>query len=107
MRRIRWKTLLATAVAGLLFPQAGSVSAQLMPVPDDVLREESSTLSPIVPDGSGDVPGDVIEGGARVGNALFHSFQEFHVEAGRTVYFADPDVDSILGRVTGVLNRNF
>ncbi|MGD1899735.1 MAG: filamentous hemagglutinin N-terminal domain-containing protein [Phormidesmis sp.] len=97
MRHIRWKSTLTTVLAGMLLSSAGSVSAQLMPIPDDTLGEESSTLSPIAPD----YPGDVVEGGSRIGNSLLHSFETFHVEAGRAIYFADPGVDSILSRVTG------
>ncbi|EDX83271.1 haemagglutination activity domain protein [Synechococcus sp. PCC 7335] len=97
MRYIRWEVTLATAIVGIILPWTGSVSAQLVPIPDDTLGEESSTLRPISPD----YPGDVIEGGLRRGEALFHSFEEFHVEAGRVIYFDDPGVDSILSRVTG------
>ncbi len=97
MRHIRRKARLAIVIAGILFPWMGSVSAQLMPIPDDTLGEESSTLRPISPD----YPGDVIEGGSRQGNTLFHSFEAFHVEAGRAIYFDDPGVDNILSRVTG------
>lgn len=44
---------------------------------------------------------DTIQGGRRVGNNLFHSFQEFNVGAGRSLYFTDPGVANILTRVTG------
>ena len=97
MRHIRWTTRLGAIVASILFPLISPVSAQLMPVPDDTLGENASTLRPIDPN----YPGDVVEGGVRTGNALFHSFREFHVEAGRAIYFDDPGVDSILSRVTG------
>ena len=97
MRHIWWKATLATAVAGMLLPQASSVSAQLMPVPDNTLGEASSTLIPI----DAVYPTDVIEGGLRRENALLHSFEAFHVGADRAIYFNDPGVDSILSRVTG------
>lgn len=43
-----------------------------------------------------------IEGGARRGANLFHSFSEFNVNKGQRVYFANPSgVENILGRVTG------
>lgn len=43
-----------------------------------------------------------IEGGARRGANLFHSFSEFNVNKGQRVYFDNPDrVENILGRVTG------
>ena len=97
MHHSRWKAALATAIAGMLLPWTGSALAQRMPIPDNTLGEEASTLRPI----SSDYPGDVIEGGSRQGNALFHSFESFHVEAGRAIYFDDPGVVSILSRVTG------
>ena len=96
MSYIRWK-ILSVVIVGTLLTQLGSASAQLMPVPDDTLGEESSTVRPISPD----YPGDVVEGGARRGNALFHSFEAFHVDAGRAIYFDDPGVDNILSQVTG------
>ena len=46
----------------------------------------------------------LIEGGARPeqGQNLFHSFEEFNVNEGQTVYFVNPPgVDLILSRVTG------
>jgi filamentous hemagglutinin family protein len=47
---------------------------------------------------------DLITGGTRPGNGinLFHSFQEFNVREGRSVYFANPaGVQNIFSRVTG------
>lgn len=105
MRHIRWKAILATAVAGMLLPhlnaQIGSASAQLMPTPDTTLGEESSTVERIDFATDPDYRGDVIRGGARRGDALFHSFEEFNVDPSRAIYFEDPGVDSILSRVTG------
>ena len=68
-------------------------------VPDETLGEESSTVRQDV---IKDVDSDVIEGGATRGANLFHSFEDFNVEAGRGAYFANPDaIDNILSRVTG------
>ncbi len=68
-------------------------------VPDETLGEESSTVRQDVVK---DVDSDVIEGGATRGANLFHSFQEFNVEAGRGAYFDNPAaIDNILSRVTG------
>ena len=97
MCHVRWKAALIAAVVGMLSPVAEAGLAQRMPVPDDTLGENSSTLRPI----GSNYPGDVVEGGLRQGSALFHSFEEFNVEAGRAIYFSDPGVDSILSRVTG------
>jgi filamentous hemagglutinin family protein len=45
---------------------------------------------------------DRIEGGARRGSNLFHSFFEFNVNSGQQVYFANPaNISNIIGRVTG------
>ncbi len=63
-------------------------------VPDATLGGQASTLS-----SSGAI--DTVNGGLRVGRNLFHSFLEFNVATGRSVYFTDPGVSHILARVTG------
>ncbi|MBD1852942.1 filamentous hemagglutinin N-terminal domain-containing protein [Cyanobacteria bacterium FACHB-502] len=66
------------------------------PVPDETLGEERSR---VVDRSERDF---TIEGGARRGNNLFHSFREFNVEVGGGVYFFDPgQIENILTRVTG------
>ncbi|MFN6462567.1 MAG: filamentous hemagglutinin N-terminal domain-containing protein [Nostoc sp. DedVER02] len=46
--------------------------------------------------------GDKINGGAKRGGNLFHSFSEFNIQDGQRVYFANPTgVENILARVTG------
>lgn len=73
------------------------VSAQ--PAPDLTLGSEASRSVPAVING---LPADRIEGGARRGINLFHSFRELNVLEGRGVYFANPaGVQTILTRVTG------
>jgi filamentous hemagglutinin family protein len=42
-----------------------------------------------------------INGGTIAGQNLFHSFEKFNLPTGSSVYFADPGVASIFGRVTG------
>ncbi|TVQ65150.1 MAG: filamentous hemagglutinin N-terminal domain-containing protein, partial [Spirulina sp. DLM2.Bin59] len=55
--------------------------------------------SRVVPLGGGI---DAIEGGAIRGMNLFHSFEAFNVEAGRGVFFQNPEaIANILTRVTG------
>jgi filamentous hemagglutinin family protein len=50
------------------------------------------------------VESDRIEGGARRGGNLFHSFEWLNIGAGRGAYFNNPDgVRNIFGRVTGNL----
>ena len=50
------------------------------------LGEAGSVVVPFDPEN----PVDRIDGGARRGDNLFHSFQEFHVDQRRGVYFTDP-----------------
>ena len=77
------------------FPQG--VKAQV--VPDDTLGAERSQVRPDTIRG---VDSDRIEGGARRGQNLFHSFQQFSVQEGRGAYFLNPDgVRNIFSRVTG------
>ncbi|MBL1175268.1 filamentous hemagglutinin N-terminal domain-containing protein [Pantanalinema sp. GBBB05] len=68
------------------------VPAQL--VPDTIFGSRSSTVHH-----QGDR--ETIQGGIRAGSNLFHSFSEFNVGRGRSVYFSDPGVTNILTRVTG------
>ncbi|EDX71386.1 filamentous haemagglutinin family N-terminal domain protein [Coleofasciculus chthonoplastes PCC 7420] len=68
--------------------------------PDHTLEAESSVVTP-----NAQVRGglaDLIEGGAIREANLFHSFQEFNIEAGQRVYFANPvGIERIFSRVTG------
>ncbi|WP_322744330.1 S-layer family protein [Coleofasciculus sp. LEGE 07092] len=69
------------------------INAQL--VPDTTLGTENSI---VIPQGVR----DFIEEGARYGSNLFHSFAEFNVKEGQSVYFNNPNgVDNIFTRVTG------
>ncbi len=43
-----------------------------------------------------------IDGGTQVGNNLLHSFSQFSIDPGQSVYFTDPGVVNILTRVTGI-----
>ncbi len=82
------------AVSGILILKCDRILAQV--IPDDTLGNENSIVS------SRDATSDSIEGGALRGQNLFHSFQEFNVDAGRGVYFANPHaVTNIFSRVTG------
>jgi len=69
------------------------------PIPDTALdRNLGTTSQPF------NAQIDIIRGGTRPSNGanLFHSFQEFSVQAGHGVYFANPiGVQNILSRVTG------
>jgi len=65
--------------------------------PDSTLGNETSELIP------GDNPIDIlIQGGAQRNSHLFHSFEQFNVEDGQRVDFANPGgIETIFTRVTG------
>jgi filamentous hemagglutinin family protein len=86
---------LGLGLAILLTP---STLAQILP--DSTLGAENSTVTPNqVING---LPSERIDGGARRGANLFHSFQEFNINEGQTVFFSNPNgVDRIFSRVTG------
>jgi filamentous hemagglutinin family protein len=68
-----------------------NVFAQLKP--DGTLNSAVTTIEPLK---------EVIHGGTAKGANLFHSFQEFNVSPGTSVYFANPvGIENILTRVTG------
>ena len=92
--RLSWQLMVFCTIA----LWADSALAQRQPIPDDTLGGERSVVTP---SNNLPVPGDRISGGARRGDNLFHSFREFGVDVGRSVYFEDPGVRNILSRVTG------
>ncbi|WP_161938155.1 filamentous hemagglutinin N-terminal domain-containing protein [Mastigocoleus testarum] len=76
-----------------LVPMLG-VQAQL--VPDNTLGKENSIVAPV------DSLTNEIYGGAIRGSNLFHSFLEFNIGNGESVYFRNPSaIENILTRVTG------
>ena len=65
-------------------------------VPDNTLGTESSVIRSI------DELKDAIEGGAIRGDNLFHSFEQFGIDEGFTIEFANPEgISNIFSRVTG------
>ncbi len=101
-----WKTLFLLTFF-CTFGLMTSAKAQI--IPDNSLGAETS----IVGQPNQAINGipinqiDQINGGARRGGNLFHSFGEFNVNAGRATYFSNPDgVGNILTRVTGVNRSN-
>jgi filamentous hemagglutinin family protein len=79
------------------FASITTATAQI--IPDNSLGVESSTVNPDVING---LQSDRISGGAIRGSNLFHSFQEFNIDAGRGAYFSNPaNITNILTRVTG------
>ncbi|PSF35519.1 hypothetical protein C7H19_16015 [Aphanothece hegewaldii CCALA 016] len=84
--------ILTVISALVLFPSY--TLAQI--TPDSTLGNENSIVNKI------DALNDRIDGGARRGGNLFHSFQEFNINQGKGVYFANPSgVINIFSRVTG------
>lgn len=88
---------LAIGSAILLLP--GGAYAQRRPVADNTLGRENSRIVPNVEING--VLSDLIVDGAQRGTTRFHSFEEFHVDRNRGVYFDAPGVENILSRVTG------
>jgi filamentous hemagglutinin family protein len=84
----------AIAVLAIL-SSGGSAIAQI--TPDETMGNERSRVE------FNDSTLDLIEGGARRGVHLFHSFEAFNVGEGQSVYFTSPsaDIQNILARVTG------
>ena len=75
------------------------VNAQL--IPDNTLGGENSIVTPI------DLLKNRIDGGAIRDSNLFHSFQEFNIDNGKSVYFSNPTaIQNILTRVTGTNPSN-
>ena len=92
MVNLQWKSSLILVSAFLFLTSNGIAQV----VPDNTLGDESSVVN------SRDETSDRINGGAIRGQNLFHSFQEFNVDGGRGVYFANPDsITNIFSRVTG------
>jgi filamentous hemagglutinin family protein len=78
-----------------------AIGTQAQVVPDETLGGERSQVRPETIRG---VESDRIEGGARRGGNLFHSFERLNIGVGRGAYFNNPDgVENIFGRVTGNL----
>ena len=89
---LKYLPLIASLLA-ITFPFQKAI-AQL--TPDNTLGAENSVVVPI------NSLVDQIQGGAARGSNLFHSFSEFNIDAGRSVYFANPaTITNILTRVTG------
>ena len=69
-------------------------------IPDNTLGFENSLVNTNV-EIRGNIA-DLIQGGAIRERNLFHSFLEFNLGEGRTVYFANPDgISNIITRITG------
>ena len=80
-----------SSVIGLCLTVAGNANGQIIP--------DGTTLNTSVL-GNCQTSCD-ITGGNVAGQNLFHSFEEFNISTGNSVYFADPGVANIFSRVTG------
>ncbi|BAU43384.1 filamentous hemagglutinin N-terminal domain-containing protein [Leptolyngbya sp. O-77] len=88
-----------TAALGLLTALPSTAQAQAI-LEDGTLGAESSVVTRDVLIRG--ILSDRIDGGARRGANLFHSFEQFNIDAGRGAYFANPaGVEAIFSRVTG------
>ncbi|MBD2136260.1 hypothetical protein H6F32_01375 [Anabaena sp. FACHB-1237] len=91
--RLAYKASLAFLLVSRITTSSQSVFAQL--IPDNTLGTESSNIS-------NNGLKDTVTGGATRGTNLFHSFEQFNVDVGKSVYFANPvNIENILTRVTG------
>ena len=84
----------------IVFYQIGCFLSQIAQgqiLPDSTLGQESSTVTESRQSGS-----FFIEGGAKRGDNLFHSFQEFNISTGGAAYFLNPlNANNIFTRITG------
>lgn len=87
------------AAVGLLAALSPTAQAQAI-IEDGTLGAESSVVTRDVLIRG--ILSDRIDGGAQRGSNLFHSFEQFNIDAGRGAYFANPaGVEAIFSRVTG------
>jgi filamentous hemagglutinin family protein len=88
------KLVIFLAINGVITSSVDFALAQI--TPDTSQGSESSLVTPL------NSQINQIDGGARRGTNLFHSFQEFTVGEGKVVNFTNPArIENILSRVTG------
>ncbi|BAY81496.1 hypothetical protein NIES267_09730 [Calothrix parasitica NIES-267] len=89
-----WRSALILTTSGLALVIGNSAFAQIQS--DNTLGTENSIVNDI------DALNKRIDGGVKLDANLFHSFQEFNVSEGGSVYFANPQgITDIFSRVTG------
>ena len=92
----KFPSILLVSIGLLIFPSP--VTGQI--IPDQSLNSENSRVIRNIQIKG--INSDRIDGGARRGDSLFHSFKEFNISPGRGAYFTSPTgVYNILNRVTG------
>jgi filamentous hemagglutinin family protein len=95
-----WKLGLASSLALIEVCVFSKDYAKGQISPDETLATETSILTPNVSVST--LPADRIDGGARRGSNLFHSFRQFNIVDGQRVFFTNPPgVENIFSRVTG------
>ena len=89
-----WRSALIFTASGFAVVSGNSAFAQIQP--DNTLGTQNSIVNDI------DALNKRIDGGFKVDGNLFHSFEEFNVSEGGSVYFANPQgITDIFSRVTG------
>lgn len=101
MNAVIWHRWFDTSKFALITVSMNAIALLLSPIaiaqltPDLTLGSERSTVR-----NAG--TRDLIEGGARRNSNLFHSFEQFNINNGQRLYFANPDgISNIISRVTG------
>ncbi|MEO1375656.1 MAG: filamentous hemagglutinin N-terminal domain-containing protein [Cyanobacteria bacterium J06635_10] len=83
-------------VLSLILSSTAVIEAKAQLLPDNTLGKENSVVNSV------NSLQKQIDGGAIRGSNLFHSFKEFNIDSGRSVYFSNPNsIQNILTRVTG------
>ncbi len=86
-----------TAIIGAIAVSGHPTFAQT--VPDGSLEIETSIVKSLTVDG---ITRNQVEGGAVRGTNLFHSFRDFNIVEGQSLYFQNPiGIEHIISRVTG------
>ncbi|RAM49799.1 MAG: hypothetical protein C6Y22_20710, partial [Hapalosiphonaceae cyanobacterium JJU2] len=97
MKLLRYLSPVTTLSLLTVISLASITTATAQLIEDNSLGAESSVVNRNVVNGI-----DLITGGSTRGSNLFHSFQEFNIDAGRGAYFSNPaNIANILTRVTG------
>lgn len=89
--------LSSTTISGAIFVSGNPTFAQV--VPDGSLGTETSIVKSVTVDG---ITRNQVEGGAVRGTNLFHSFRDFNIVGGQSLYFQNlTGIENIISRVTG------
>ncbi len=93
--------LLLTLVLPAIAISAKAVQAQPI-TPELDLNTNNPTTGTLVAPNATDTNQFDITGGTQAGTNLFHSFEQFGLDAGQIANFiSNPDIQNILGRVVG------